>query len=279
MSKITWLASYPKSGNTWFRVFLTNYLKEDGQPADINKLSIANFSDRQWWDDALGWNTSDFTEEAISDARFDIQDSIAARSLQNPIFKTHDSFLDSRSKIRLFSPAAIRGSIYIVRNPLDVALSFANHMNQPVDVAIKKMNNMDARLADNSAATRPQLTQSLGNWSWHVTSWADSPDSKVHVMKYEDMLAQPALTFTRACEFIGLPLDDQKIQRALEYSKFETLKGQEEISGFREKPRKCEHFFNEGRAGRWREGLTKRQVNEIVKVHGGVMKRFGYDPR
>jgi len=74
-------------------------------------------------------------------------------------------------------------------------------------------------------------------------------------------------------------LDDQKIQRALEYSKFETLKGQEEISGFREKPRKCEHFFNEGRAGRWREGLTKRQVNEIVKVHGGVMKRFGYDPR
>jgi hypothetical protein len=278
MSKITWLASYPKSGNTWFRVFLTNYLKKDDQPADINKLSVANFSDRQWWDDALGWNTSDFTEEAVFDARLDIQESIAVRSSHNPVFKTHDSYLDSISGKPLFSTAATRGAIYIVRNPLDVALSFANHMNQPVDVAIKKMNNMDARMADNSVGVRLQVTQSLGNWSWHVTSWADSPDSKVHIMKYEDMLAQPESIFTKACEFMGLPLDDQKIRRALEYSKFEALKGQEETSGFQEKPRKCPQFFNEGRAGRWREGLTKRQVNEIVKVHGVVMKRFGYAP-
>ncbi|MEJ2083836.1 MAG: sulfotransferase, partial [Acidobacteriota bacterium] len=38
MTGIVWLASYPKSGNTWLRAFLMNFLDPGKRPVDINQL-------------------------------------------------------------------------------------------------------------------------------------------------------------------------------------------------------------------------------------------------
>lgn len=277
MSKLIWIASYPKSGNTWFRVFLANYLEKGQAPVDINKINFPNFSDRQWWDDALGWHSSDFTEESIFSTRLDVQDAIARSGKDGfQVFKTHDAYLHPLSKKSLFSREATRCAIYIVRNPLDVALSYSNHVNKSVDVAIQKLNDMNARMADNSNGLRPQLSQFLGTWSWHVSSWCDAKDIKVHVMRYEDMLLSPETAFSEACKFIGLKVDRQKLLKALDDSRFDALKQQEEAAGFREKPRQCERFFNEGRAGRWRDVLHPFQIESIVQAHTKTMEAYGY---
>lgn len=258
------------------RVFLTNLLSNDRKPVDINKLTIPNFSDRQRWDDMFGWSTSDFKEEVSWAARFDIQNALARLNGADRMFKTHDAFRDPASREPLFSATATLGAICIIRHPLDVVLSFANHMNRPVDVAIEKMNNRAARMADNSTTSRPQLTQILGDWSWHVSSWADATEIRTSIIRYEDMTSSPQATFAGACSFLGLTNSATEIASAIERSRFETLKEQEGVRGFREKPRRCPRFFNEGRVGRWRDVLTSSQVKKITSMHGDMMKRFGY---
>ena len=51
MAGIIWLASYPKSGNTWLRAFLHNLLRDPGRPYDINKLTdvTAGESQASWY--------------------------------------------------------------------------------------------------------------------------------------------------------------------------------------------------------------------------------------
>ncbi|HJX72016.1 MAG TPA: hypothetical protein VJ346_08695, partial [Bacteroidales bacterium] len=64
--KIVWLASYPKSGNTWFRIFLTNLLNHTNEPVDINNLYPSTIaSSRSLFDEATGLESSDLTLDEI----------------------------------------------------------------------------------------------------------------------------------------------------------------------------------------------------------------------
>jgi len=214
MNGIVWIASYPKSGNTWMRIFLENLLRKQNSPVDINRLSIRNFSDRMLWDPILGWETSEFKEEAIACTRLAVQETIASR--EKAMFKTHEAFCDMESGAPLFSAKASRCAVYIIRNPLDVVQSFANHMSRPFGAAIRKMNDKNAVMADNSKGPRPQLTQFMGDWSWHVNSWVSAKDVKVQVFRYEDLLEDPYTNFTQVCRFIGLDESETNIRNAVE---------------------------------------------------------------
>jgi hypothetical protein len=92
-------------------------------------------------------------------------------------------------------------------------------------------------------------------------------------MRYEDMLAEPQM----ARHLLFKPSDGE-LADAIKRSSFEQLREQEEKDGFRERPKKAERFFREGRTGQWKDALTPAQIKRIVDAHGEQMARFGYWP-
>jgi len=99
-----------------------------------------------------------------------------------------------------------------------------------------------------------------------------------HVMRYEDMLAEPQKTFGALARHLLFKPTETELDDAIDRSSFERLREQEEKAGFRERPEKAERFFRDGRAGQWKEVLTSQQIQRIVDAHGEQMKRFGGAP-
>jgi hypothetical protein len=97
-----------------------------------------------------------------------------------------------------------------------------------------------------------------------------------HIARYEDMHAQPQETFGAIVRFVGLEYDAARLQRALEFSKFEELQAQERRDNFNERPPRAPNFFRQGKTGTWREILSDAQVSKIVDAHRDVMQQFGY---
>ena len=140
MNGIIWLASYPKSGNTWFRVFLTNLRGEEGGPANINKLHSAPIaSARGIFDDEAGVEASDLTPDEIDRLRPEIYTHLAKQAEETLFMKVHDACTSNDKNLPLFPEEATAGAIYIIRNPLDVVVSFADHSGWDYDKAILRM--------------------------------------------------------------------------------------------------------------------------------------------
>ena len=274
MGGIFWLASYPKSGNTWFRAFLHNLNSENDTPADINEIRTGSIaSGRGWLDEVLGFDTSDLSQAEIERLRPEVY---AWSSHEDEIgyHKIHDAYTLLPNGEPLVSRQGTLGALYIVRNPLDVAPSSANHMNCTIDQAITFMGDDEFSVARAHASN--QVRQRLLSWSGHVTSWVDAPGLKVEVVRYEDMLARPLETFTRAAAFLELSTESPRVERAIQFSSYEELSRQEDEGGFSERPDHTQKFFRRGEAGGWRDTLTPEQVKQIIADHGAVMRRFGY---
>ena len=276
--KIIWLASYPKSGNTWFRVFLTNLLSESDQPADINHLYPTTIaSSRQMFDEATGLSSSDLTPPEIEALRPEVYRYMAENSDNIIYHKIHDANISiSGSDTPLVPGNVTLGAIYFIRNPLDVCVSFAHHAATDVSSMAEKMNNPEHSFCNKPERLHNQLEQKLLSWSGHVRSWINEKRFPVLVIRYEDMLTLPVETFTRATRFAGLKYGRKKIIKALEFSKFEELKKQEQESGFREKAPGAGSFFREGKKDSWKELLSPGIVEKLIRHNHEIMKQFGY---
>jgi Sulfotransferase domain len=275
MSGIVWLASYPKSGNTWLRAFLANYQRTDGQPADINEMD-AIASDRRIFDEVAGVEASDLTPEEIERLRPAVYRQLADESQETLWLKIHDACTLTPDGAALIPADATQGVLYVLRNPLDVAVSSISHYSVHADTAIAWMAQEGRTLAPAFRSAATQLPQRLLSWSGHVLSWVDQSACPVHVMRYEDMQRRPAETFAAAVRLAGLPDDPERLARALRHCAFDVLQEQEKSRGFRERPAGAPAFFRKGQIGSWREVLNADQVGRLVSDHGAVMRRFGY---
>lgn len=277
MSDFVWLASYPKSGNTWFRVFLSNFLRDQDAPADINALEIEDAaSNRSLIDSAMAVECSELTEEELAWYRPQAFRELARRSKKTSYAKVHDAWTCSAEGEALFPPDISRGAIYLVRNPLAVAVSFAHHSGVSLDEMIDRMNRPDFALTGNPRRAELAVKQYMSTWSIHVLSWLDQTAIPVHLVRYEDMLDRPLETFRNAVRFLGLHDDQERIRKAVAFSSFGELKAQEQTHGFRERPSASNQFFRQGRADAWRETLTEGQVERVTRDHRAVMMRMGY---
>ncbi len=279
-SGIVWIASYPKSGNTWARAFLHNLVRvqngEDGEQ-DINEM--ARFStwelDKKRYADFLGFEPDNSTHrDEIAATRHAVHQQIAD-SLRGIIFiKTHNCLLVDRGHSTI-NFAVTAGAIYVVRNPLDIAISYAHHAGSSIDEAIERMSLINAETDGSEVA----VYEVHGSWSQHVWSWTRKPHRALHVVRYEDMLADPQTAFAGMARHLHLTATRRQLGRAIERSSFARLKAQETEKGFRERPPNADQsFFREGRAGQWKEVLTIAQIDRIVRDHGELMQRFNYLP-
>ena len=279
---VAWLVSYPKSGNTWLRAVLTNYLREDDAPASINALLGKGASVREAFDEFLGAESSDMTatevERHLAQFREWLPESRWAA--QHPEFvgapfiaKTHDAYRVAHGPAR-FPPTGV--AVYLLRNPLDVAVSYAHHSNLSIDRMIAWMNREDSSESRTPEGAFQRFPELLDTWSGHVSSWTEQTDIPVHVARYEDLLADPHAGFAAIVRFLGLGEDPARLRQAVERSGFERLQAQEAEFGFVDKQPTAHSFFRRGVAGSWMGALAPEQVLALVEAHGDAMARFGY---
>jgi aryl sulfotransferase len=278
---IIWLASYPKSGNTWLRVFLSNYLSKNLSPVDINNIPINHTSsERFWFDHTLGINSTDLYQNEIEAMLYQAQQCIAQKQLNQPCFiKTHDSLIPisgDEKKLIDFAWSSTQSIVYLIRNPLDIAISLANHCNWPHDKAVKKMNDLFFSLEHVHNGTSWHYPHVISSWSQHVNNWchiAHHHHIPLLCIKYEDMLTSPLQTFSKIIKFSELPRDKKKLIQAVKFSNLDELIKQESHSDFQEKPPTCSSFF-----GHKKEQviLTPKLEQALILNHTATMKKFGY---
>lgn len=276
MGGIIWLASYPKSGNTWTRAFLGNLFLNPPQPLDVNRLDAfcLGESGRKYYEPHAPRPLEAMSLEEIVRLRPRVHRDLTRASPDSVFVKTHN-FLGTWFGHPIHTMEVTAGAIYVVRNPLDVVISMTHHFGLTIDQAIDMMNNplADTELSDKHV---PQL---INTWSTHVKSWAAEERPGLHIMRYEDMLEKPVKAFGRLARFLGLNPPKERLQKAIRYSSFKVLKEQEKARGFKERSAYADAFFREGRRDQWRKLLTEDQVRRIVRDHGEQMARFGYIPR
>lgn len=273
MGAILWLASYPKSGNTWLRAFLANYLRNTQTPVDINDLAkfAPNEASRSYFERAYGGSVTGLGETEIHRLRPKVHRLLAGAIDHTAFLKTHLA-LTRIDGVATITPEVTAGAIYIVRNPLDVAASFMAFYNAPAEEVVAAMNFHGTCLPGSDT----QVYQHLGTWRDHVTGWARAPGLRRLVLRYEDMARQPETTFDRAIRFLALPADAARLRRAIRFSRFEALSRQEKAHGFVERPGKGAPFFRSGKLGGYRRSLTTDQIRRLIEGHREVMQEYGY---
>ena len=273
MRRIIWIASYPKSGNTWMRAFLANYVLDRGEPLPINEFGAFTLSDTRprFYQQAGGRPIAEISEEDSLRLRGRAQELIAEARPHDHFVKTH-SLNGAHKGVTLINRAVTKGAICITRNPLDLVTSYAGHFNLTIDQAIDAM----ADPANSTIDAENRIFTLLGRWSDHVASWRDTRDFPMIMVRYEDLLERPVSTFKSIVETLGLPFTADRLNRAITFSSFKELSGQERRDGFTERPPHSERFFREGRSGTWRDDLTPRQIDRLTDAHREVMASLGY---
>jgi len=279
--KIVWLASYPKSGNTWVRCFLDAYLTGE---VDINNIS-ASVSD----DSTARCLPGDGSDPA--DYPLDVQILTRPMGLLRlvrqfelnsiemgfdiPLFvKTHSAHMVANG-VELLPNSLTKAVVHVVRDPRDVVISFAKHMGKDLDKGIELFFDRTRNLHDNRVS---KMADFISSWPQFVSSYANADSHNVLNVKYEDMLDRPVHTFGRILKHSGIKPDDERIEKALELVKIDKLRAQEEKDGFGESsPHHKDKFFGKGKAGGWMEVLTPSQLHKIEKGCSSMMKRFNYE--
>lgn len=272
----TWLASYPKSGNTWLRCLLEAYRR--GGLLDINDICIsasdgdANFIRM----------VSPIPVEALQ-FRGQLMLRPAAlmwlvSRLHPPRYvKTHFANI-SASRLTPCIPRELTSkAIYVVRDPRSVVLSVSHYYNFPTEHAVQAMNNLEF----NIGGDKNYSLSFVSSWSNHVRSWVGEKEFPVHVVRYEDLVSDGAKELTEVLQFLEIEPDEDLVERAVKAADLSRLRNQEaEGDGFRENAarERYDHpsFFGNG-GNRWRDELSPKHTRQIEEDHGEVMQLLGYE--
>lgn len=267
-----WLASYPKSGNTWFRAVFAAWRRDDPFALDAAD-PIASLRHR--FDDALGLYSSDLTDDEALALRPTADDIVDGAHAEPHLHKIHDALLSGAGDGLAVSSAATRCAIYLVRDPRDVAVSFAHHNDRDPAWATQRICSPGSRIDGRSGDIAVQFPQQVGDWSAHVHGWVDEAPFPVHVVRYEDCVADPMRTFADAFAFAGFTITEDELVAALDAASFARLQERERATGFGERWGRAP-FFRRGIAGGWRDELKPELAERIEQAHGVTMERFGY---
>jgi hypothetical protein len=246
-------------------------LRDPPESYDINRITAFSMGDSsvRWFRPFIGREPGDWSFEEVGSVRRKAQETMTQAYPDSVFIKTHNALVTDPYSGPLIRLELTAGAIYIIRNPLDVAISYSHHLDKTIDETIDILNNPDVTLN-----TTIQVYQVIRTWSEHVATWTARPHQGLHVIRYEDMLSEPERTFGGVVHFLGLKPPRKRLLRAIKRCRFEELRKQEDAHGFKEIVR-GKRFFREGRAGQWRDVLT---IDRIVQAHRPTMRRFGYFP-
>ena len=273
LKNIVWLASYPKSGNTWTRAFLVNYLLDAEKPVPINEMHRLTLGDSltKSYEMVARGPVTGMGPEQILRIRPHVLRAIANNGADINFVKCHNANTKAFGHT-LIPPEYTRFAIYIVRNPLDVVPSYSRHFGLSLDKTVFTIGHP----ANTTLSDDKNVKQFIGTWSDHVESWAGAKRFPLHVMRYEDMKADPVKSFGALVKKLGLTFDQARLEKAIAHASFKELKRQEEEYGFIERSANNYSFFHGGQTDGWKSELTPEQIAKVRQDHGKVMRKYGY---
>ena len=275
---ITWIASYPKSGNTWMKLFLKSYFSSEKKSFSINSKSddffnVETFPVSKKFNE-LNIDYKNFTN--IAKNWINMQSLINLNNKNNYI-KTHNAMCSINNHDFTDNENTL-GAIYIVRDPRDIAVSYSAFLDLKLDETIDFMLSPSCFEEDIFENVRYKKSI-MGNWAYHYKSWKNYNAREVIIIKYEDMLNDPKMTFLKVLTFLNkidnIKINKQKMAKAIDQTTFKNLQELEEKEGFDENPSN-RSFFRKGKKGEWKKILDKNQQQRIEKEFKNEMKELGY---
>ena len=276
--RIAWLASYPRSGSTWLRSLLTHFASAAEEPLSINALEgeflVRRAQGRSLFEEMTGLASSDCTDDEVEMWRPAVYRAFASQAPGRLVFlRTHEALRYTPSGESYLPDDMTVGAVYLIRNPLDVAVSLAFYMQTGFAESIAFLNH-ENRLKDTFGGLSLRDLPLL-DWSGNAASWTGAP-FPVLTVRYEDLLADTAGQLGRIARFVHheRASDRGRLARAVTHSAFSRLRENEEREGY--KGALHGRFFRSGATGDWQRHLTAAQVHEVVSAHGRTMAAFGY---
>ena len=272
-SRISWIQSYPRSGNSWVRAFLHTYLAEaDAVNLDNMSRAFPHDSSAGLFEGLMREEVSKLKPVDIGAKRHDFLIRACSQAKNDLIMRSHLLQTDWAEKAT-FHPNFSRAAVIVVRDPRDVAISLSADMKMTVDAAIANMAQPQFALL--SKGTTPQP---IGSWTRNVMSWLLRPSMPRLFVKYEDLIENPRREFIRILTFLNLQLDFAQFDKALMATTFEKMAEAEAARGYGQMHSEENPFFRSGKSGQWRDGaLTLPQVQAIEQEHAQAMLIMGYD--
>ena len=273
MRRIHWIASYPKSGNTWVRAIVDRIVHPE-RPLDLNALGTMAPSFARLTEKFVARNGIRLSGSAPGEVRrcwTAVQREICEGAQQEIFVKTHN--VAARFDSGPFpDPDFSAGAIYILRDPRDVALSYAWHYKMTLGLAVVALCTSTAF---NVKQERQGLTELLMSWGEHVFGWTSLKRCPLLVLRYEDLLADPATGVRAIGDFLARPVSDEQVRDIVAATGFNQLKDQEKAHGFNESVRR-EGFFRTGTAGQWREIEDQTVFAPLLEKNARMMRKHGY---
>ena len=282
---IIWIASYPKSGNTWVRALLSYYFfsKENSFNFDILK-HIPNFN----IGDFVSENTKFPSNLDYADKALETQKFICQKFKMNTFFKTHSSL--NKIKKNYFTDKSVSlGCIYIVRDPRNVVTSYKNFENWSYNKTLDFMKNDKSFLHANKT-TKKKLGISgmelINSWSGNYNSWVNNKfNIPICLIKYENLLNNTLLELEKIFEFVkklnsekNTKFNLERAKRTIAETNFDNLKLLEKKVGFSEKKEgnRINYFFNQGESNDWNLTLPDEIKKNIENNFYKEMEELGY---
>tara|TARA_Y100001970_G_scaffold256133_1_gene333546 strand:- start:1229 stop:2071 length:843 start_codon:yes stop_codon:yes gene_type:complete len=279
---IIWIASYPKSGNTWLRSLLCSYFFTDDGKFNFNLLkninSFPSVKDFKSYDDKFE-NPEDTAKYWIKEQeKINQSKKIKFLKTHNALCKINNySFTNSQNTL---------GAIYLIRDPRNVITSLASHYQISKEEALQFMKD-EKRGIVSKLNNRYVGFQPLFSWSLNHKSWVNNKSFPVHLVRYEDLELENHKTFIKILEFIKSlrkdmsAIDKDKARKCVENCSFDKLKKEEDIKGFPEAINKKGtnekiKFFNLGNKNNYKVILNKKLLSQMNEIFKNEIKEYRY---
>lgn len=297
------IASYPKSGNTWVRLVAAAYALDDLEPVDFMDFDQKNGTlAKHLWDDLNPHHYQSTTPFALKDIDFSVEvrlrpaamlvlgrDVSKAPGRDVLLVDSHHANV-SVNGMNLWNRQWTDRVVNLVRDPREVCCSLADHLGRTYEETAEFMADTEAQFppaegpddendddSEDDARDEAPLHHILLSWSNHVQSWFESDDLPVLSVRYEDMLDDPVTAFQGIFEFLDVPdLEEERIEAAVEAVTFDRMRELEDEHGFPLASDEQEYFFRSGQTEGWKEELPPEVARKIEKDHGEMMEALGY---
>jgi hypothetical protein len=265
---IIWIVSYPKSGNTWVRLFLKKYFELTNQSVnagafpDIDHLKRLNIDYKKFINITKNWDL--------------LQTELNLKHKTNYL-KTHNA-LCTIGNSKFTNKEQTVGGIYLIRDPRDVVISYAHHLNKTHEETLEMMIN--PYTVENPKIDGEEIVKTLmGRWSDHLNSWKSYKDRKILFIKYENLVDDTYNQFLKILNYLSeidnIKIDNEKLEKSIEETSFKKLSENEKKFGFKEATVHGS-FFRKGVVGDWKKNLDPNIAKKLEETFFKEMKELGY---